>query len=47
MTGTQPREQLVQWLRHGQPIPDGWQLAPHQTVNHHTVYGVLIVRVKE
>lgn len=31
------------WLKHGKPLPEGWQLAD-QTISHHSHYAVLIVR---
>lgn len=31
------------WLKHGDPLPEGWELAK-QHISHHTHYAALIVR---
>ena len=33
-----------QWLRHGQPVPDGWRVQKFGPLNHHHRYGVMISR---
>ena len=33
----------VRWLRHGQPVPDGWRLADQRLDTHHNAHAVLIV----
>ena len=32
------------WLRHGQPVPEGWTVPPQRLDSHHNHYAVLIAR---
>jgi len=34
------------WLPRRLPIPDGWIIAPHQTLCHHHVWSILIMKVE-
>jgi hypothetical protein len=34
------------WLRHGQPLPDGWKPCPKQH-KHHLRYSVMIEKINE
>jgi hypothetical protein len=36
---------VVAWLRHGEPIPDGWRVAAQRLTHHHR-YSVLIEQVQ-
>lgn len=33
------------WLKHGDPLPDGWRLA-EQAITHHHKYGAWIMRIE-
>ncbi|KAA1052533.1 hypothetical protein [Azospirillum argentinense] len=33
---------IVRWLRHGQPVPDGWRLADQRLDTHHNAQAFLI-----
>ena len=37
------RVTTVRWLRHGQPVPEGWRLADQRLDTHHNAHAVLIV----
>lgn len=36
----------VMWLRHGEPVPDGWRVV-RQRWTHHGVHAQLIERVEK
>ena len=40
------REFEAKWIRHDEPVPEGWQLAAndHRMADHHAHYGRMVVR---
>ena len=40
-------DKLVRWLRHGQPVPEGWRVCAPRLDTNHTLYTVLIERIDD